>query len=374
MKKLLGQHLLQLALVTLVLLLFARWFHSEALHKQQTANKAVKEWLDKEYIDWNDPFQRALWKDMMDIYEPGHKADHADLLAEIEQYRRQQVLRSASGEVSSGVVSAGKVSRLLGMYIKFAIIFIITLLITTYGVQTLGTWRFLRHRQKAQPYSVQFVRFWQKARPRKADWKKLLLHYRPAAILGLKAIAKGAAYLLLFAPAYVIAYSFRTRFDTDFALFMILLGVVSNAMLITYAHKFYTFLQGESRRGYVETALVKNMDHDWGWDRPGGIAKKNVLHWRKRFHGHVFDHIFRNAAWQYRATLKEQASFLISGLIIIEMALNIQDHLCYELLQYILYNEWALSALIVMGIYWLIKATEIAVDAWTLRDTRKMEK
>ncbi len=64
----------------------------------------------------------------------------------------------------------------------------------------------------------------------------------------LKALLKGVAYTILFAPAYVIAYSFKTRIDTDSLLFMIVLGVVSNGLLINYANKFYAFLAAESRK------------------------------------------------------------------------------------------------------------------------------
>ena len=84
----------------------------------------------------------------------------------------------------------------------------------------------------------------------------------------------------------------------------------------------------------------------------------------KKFPGHVFQHIFSNARYQYVATFKEQASFLISGLVIIEMALNIQNHLCYELLQSLLFQQFAISLLIVLGIFFVLKATEILVDIW----------
>ena len=85
----------------------------------------------------------------------------------------------------------------------------------------------------------------------------------------------------------------------------------------------------------------------------------------------MFDHIYQNARFQYLSTIKEQASFLITGLIIIEMALNIQNHLCYELLQNILYSNYAVVVSIVLAIYFLVKATEITVDFIMVKKIRQ---
>jgi ABC-type dipeptide/oligopeptide/nickel transport system permease component len=102
-----------------------------------------------------------------------------------------------------------------------------------------------------------------------------------------------------------------------------------------------------------------------------GISWKNLLAWNKKFSGHVLDHIYQNAHIQYFPTIKEQASFLITGLIIIEMALNIQNHLCYELLQNILYANYAAATVIVLGIYLLVKTTEIAVDFFSFNKLKR---
>ena len=120
---------------------------------------------------------------------------------------------------------------------------------------------------------------------------------------------------------------------------MVVLAVVSNGLLINYAHKFYTFLLTESRKGYVETAVVKGLNNSYDWNIPGGINLRSLLRWRKNFPLHVLQQVYMNARFQYIPTMKQYASFLISGLVIIEMALNIQGHLCYELLQDILYYQ-----------------------------------
>jgi hypothetical protein len=179
-----------------------------------------------------------------------------------------------------------------------------------------------------------------------------------------KACVKTAGYAVLFAPAYVIAYSIRTSFDTDSYLFMIVLAVLSNGLLINYANKFFTFLVSESRKGYVQTAIVKNLDASYAWGTPDGVSYRAVLRPKSLFPSHVFRHIYLNARYQYLPALKEHASFLVTGLIIIEMALNIQGHLGYELLQSILYRRYEETVSIILGIFLLVKGAELAVDMW----------
>ncbi|SVC13362.1 uncharacterized protein METZ01_LOCUS266216, partial [marine metagenome] len=159
-----------------------------------------------------------------------------------------------------------------------------------------------------------------------------------------------------------------TRFDTDTFVFMILLGAVSNGLLVMYAQKFYTFLVTESRKGYVQTAVVKNLNASFI-----ELPLQIVLQFNKRFDNHILQHIYLNARYQYILTLKEQASFLITGLIIIEMALNIHGHLCYELLQNILFEQYDIVLVILLGLFLVVKATEILVDMWMGFETMKYE-
>jgi hypothetical protein len=175
-------------------------------------------------------------------------------------------------------------------------------------------------------------------------------------------VLKGLMILILFAPAYVIAYSFKTSFDTESILLMIILGVISNGLLITYTQKYYTFLMSESRKGYVQTAIVKNLDAGFIFDKKTGIPLSSIFRINKKFPGHIFDQIYENVRFQYLNTLKEQASFLITGLIIIEMALNIQGHLCYELMQNILYKNLSVVLIILFGIFLVVKLTQIIID------------
>ena len=104
-----------------------------------------------------------------------------------------------------------------------------------------------------------------------------------------------------------------------------------------------------------------------------GIGWRQIVAPRKRFAGHVFGHIYSNARCQYLSTIKEQASFLITGLIIIEMALNIHGYLNYEMLRQMLYRNWEIVVCIVLGIFLLVKATEITVEILVSREAAKYE-
>ena len=189
----------------------------------------------------------------------------------------------------------------------------------------------------------------------------------------MKAIIIALIYFVLFAPAYVIAYSLKTQFNTDTIVFMIILAVISNGLLITYTNKFYTFLVTESRKGYLQTAIVKNLNNTYTHKKKSGISYTSIFNFKKHFPNHIFEHIFINARYQYLQTIKEQASFLISGLIIIEMALNIQGHFSYELLQQLLYKNYDIVIVIILGIFYIVKLTEIFTDWITHKEALKYE-
>jgi hypothetical protein len=353
MKPKMMEHALSIAFVSVLLctlLFLARSAANGAAMHQQSRLSAYG---NLGFVDFKDPFAKALLKDVMNIYYPDQYDTNAVIVGTILANREHEFENKLQKSYLEEKLSPGKLLQLLGMYVKFLIVYIIVMFLTYYGVQTLAVLRYVRKKQRA------------------------LRAQRPSALDRLKSVAgavgKTAAYFVLFSPAYVIAYSIRTEFNTDTIVFMALLGVISNGLLITYMNKFYAFLVAESRKGYVETAVVKNLDNGYSSHAPGGISYKDILRPAKRFTGHVFDHIFKNARRQYLSTIKEQASFLITGLIIIEMALNIHGHLSYELLRQLLYKNYDIVIVIVLGIFYTVKGTEIFVDWLMHREERKYE-
>jgi hypothetical protein len=295
---------------------------------------------DISFVKLNDSFHTALLNDAADIYFPGRSDKNARLVSEAIITRERNFSRNLETEFLVERLSAGKLRQIVVMYLKFVLVYAVVMLLTYYGVQTLGTWLFVYERrqsgEQADEFGNRIVKF-------------------------LSRFAGAIITMILFSPAYVIAYSIRTKLNTDTVLFMIVLGVVSNGLLIVYAAKFRAFLEVESRKGYIDTAVVKNLNSLWS-RKDGGITITSILKPRKCFSGHVFEHIYRNAVFQYLSTIKEQAAFLVTGLIIIEMALNIQGHLCYEMLREMMYGNTDIVVVILLLIFYTVKVTEIATD------------
>lgn len=367
MKRTLTEHLLSVALVAGLFVGAMVYFRSDDGTQPLAAADPVQQYLQLPFVDFGDPLDRALFKETLDVFYPASRDQNARILESIDDVRREQFTNELykTGGEQRGITKA-KLGRIVWMFAQFIIIYVIVMGLSYYGAETMGVYRFIRKKQGRVSYLEELFDTLRHGGGNAARFA------RAASALA-KMVAAGVISLILFSPAYVIAYSFKTRFDTDSNLFMILLGVLSNGVLITYANRFFTFLVAESRRGYVETAIVKNLNNSYERHAPDGLPLRAILRWTKRFPGHVFQHIYINAHHQYVPALKEQASFVITGLVIIEMALNIQGHLSYEMLKNILYKQYDVVALILFLIFLLIKGTEVAADLILARKARIYE-
>ncbi len=370
MKKIITEHLLSLLLVggLFVILIFQFHHSTQVAFSRQDAQLEALNRL--EFLDLSDPLHKALLRETLNTFRPDALAQNDSLLRALEAYRAEQITAIQRQRRIQTISTPGKFSQLLIIYLQFIAAYIIVIFLTYYGVQTLGVLRFARYRQRHPGY---IALLWQHIieNPFPKSGEAMVAYFRKAIALMFKALGVAIVYAILFSPAYVVAYAFKTRVDTDSFLFLVVLGVISNGLLITYAQKFYTFLLSESRKGYVETAIVKNLNNNYHFNAADGLRLKDVFRWKKRFDGHVLDHIYENAHYQYLATVKEQASFVITGLVIIEMALNIQGHLCYELLQNLLYKQYDIALAIILGIFVVVKVTELATDYHIYRENRK---
>ena len=330
-------------------------------HKNQTSERReglIAPYAGIKALDPGNPLHRAIFEETLRDFYPRNPAYVDSVLQAMDDHRGELFTNPLlkAGAPQSGLTWA-KAMRLVPMYLQFALVFLIVFMLSYYGTQTLGVYRFIRSRRDAAALPVDTQRG--SAGTRMLRLSRVFL----TALMG----------IVLFAPAYVIAYSLKTTVDTDSVLFMIVLGVLSNGVLITYTTKFTTFLVHESRRGYVETALVKGLADSYAWNPARGFSRRSVLRLRKSFQGHVLHHIFTNARFQYIPTLKEQASFLITGLVIIEMALNIHGHLCYELMQNVLRKDFEVVGVILVAIFLLVKLTDIVIDAWYEREVHRYD-
>jgi hypothetical protein len=371
-KKKIFEHLLSIVLITSLLgSLLSFTIKDKNIQKEQS-NEKIEPYLDMSFIDFDNPFDRALLIDILNIYEPGKESTHEFLIRTIEQYRKTNLIEGLENAYRREQLTPKKWQQLSIMYAQFILIYIFVLILTYYGVQTFGTLRFIRKQQNQKSHLLCFLQQLCVV-PKFKRFMQYVNYYLQTIIHIVKAIMITLFYFTLFAPAYVIAYSLKTQLNTDTIIFMITLAVISNGLLITYTNKFYTFLVTESRKGYVQTAIVKNLNTSYKREKKSGISYASIFNVRKHFPNHIFQHIFLNARYQYLQTIKEQASFVISGLIIIEMALNIQGHFSYELLKQLLYKNYDIVIVIVLGIFYLVKFTEIFTDWITHKESLKYE-
>ncbi len=328
----------------------------EASRPEEKGRSAVESYLDIDSVNFASPLQRTLFRE---AFAETHSMSPAALDSVLNLLERERLSRFTDPEKKAGGarehLSWESAAHLLPMYIGFLVVYAIVMVATFFGARTIAIVRFAAMKRGRSSFIREYFR--------QIERRGIAAVFGRLGLL-LKALLRGAAYGILFSPAYVIAYAFRTRIDTENLLFMTLLGIASNGLLINYANKFYGLLVTESRKGYVETALVKGLRSSYALGTPDGLPWESLITPLRRLRGHVFRHIYLNARFQFIMSLKEHAAFLVTGLVIIEMALNIKGHLCYTLLQHILFREYDLVILIVFGIFAVVKATELVVDIW----------
>ena len=349
--------------LTIILFVSARSYSSG---KIEAKTEAFAEYTEIKDIDLDNSLHLTALKDALNYFEPGMYREHDVLIEKIENYNEEKFTNADLKKGADSVVmSIGKGFSIFSEFIVFIIIFGITLFANYFLTKSLGVLKFVFERNNKQSWLRELFQFVKTSASNK-DFYSDKNFYQQLGTLLLINIGKVAAYLILFAPAYVIAYSIKTRIDTDSYLFMILLGVFSNGILINYTNRFYTFLKNESKKGYVETAIVKNLNNGYELNKDFKLA--DIFKISKLFDGHVFRHIYANAEFQYLKTVKEMASFLITGLIIIEMALNIQGHIGYTLMKAVYNSRYDQVIFIVFLIFVLVKLTEITIDTvFTIR-------
>lgn len=341
MKTKLLEHLFGVVVVTILLFALGTVLQRNKQSAVTETTRQTEIFGTLDFVDFNDEFDRALLEDVVNTFYPGQYDRNKEVIGAIAEIREEQLAKRLSSSHVAERLTLHKMAELAGMYLVFLVVYIVVIAVTYYGVQTLGVWRFCRNHRVS------------------ATTKRTPMQ---TIFMVIQRLGSLLATFVLFSPAYVIAYAIKTQLNTDTSVFMALLAVVSNGLLVVYANKFYAFLEAESRKGYVETAVVKNLNRSYDPHASDGIPLRWIFRVRKRFPGHVFDHIYRNASIQYLPTLKEQASFLISGLIIIEMALNIHGHLSYEMLRQLLYKNYDIVIASILLIFYTVKATEIFAD------------
>lgn len=332
---------------------------------RQPADLRASEFLKIDGVDWSNPLHKELFRDAYRLLHQAGDDDADALLREIEGARLAE-LTDPSRKLGGGqkTLTWAVAGELVPMYAAFLLVFLSVLVLTYAAARAAAIRKFVLTKQGRSSYLRRYI-------------AAVASGGVTGALLGMpllgKACVHGLASFLLFSPAYVVAYSLRTRLDTENAFFLIVLAVVTNGVLVHYASRLYAMLAAESRKGYVETALVKGLRGHYAWDHRAGLSRVVVATPLQAAKGHVFHEIYRNAALQFIPSMKEHVTFIVTGLVIIEMALNIKGHLCYALLQHILFKEYDIAIAIVFLIFLAVKGVEMSIDVWHHVELRKYD-
>ncbi len=371
-KKIIIEHSISILFVLFVFIIITIFIE----HKFKEAKRerhSIQQIVNIGNINFSDTLHRELFKETARIYYSYHPANVDSLLHFIESQRTKLFTDEAYKKGSiSNELSSSEALNILVMYAKFVALYLIVMLLSYYLTNTLAVYYFVEKKRMGKGDN-KYHNLILSVSKNDIDINSKMKATFMFIIKVVRNIFIGIIALFLFSPAYIIAYSMKSIFEIGNYAFMIVLGIISNGLLINYAYKFYTYLIHESRKGYVETAIVKGLSRSYEWNTKDGISIKSILKVNKKFTSHIFQHIYVNARYQYIGAMKQYTSFMITGLIIIEMALNIHGHLCYELLKNILYNRYQSALLIIFLVFLLVKASEILIDYWALRETHKYE-
>ena len=224
-------HLISILFIGSLFIILHTWLKSESTEKSYTYGDQIQEYMQLQFLDLNSPEDRILLEETLNFYDPGNIIQHSDLMADLERYLNDRMTASARTDELSDGISAKRFMIILGMLLKFAVVYILVLLLTYYGVETFAVYRFIRAQNP-----VTFITSLTVAGQRMmnaGNWPKRFSYLWKLLVKIGRGFFRALIMLTLFAPAYVIAYSFKTSFDTDSLLLMIILGVISNGLLIT---------------------------------------------------------------------------------------------------------------------------------------------
>ena len=177
---------------------------------------------------------------------------------------------------------------------------------------------------------------------------------------------------MMFSPAYVTAYSLKLDFVGNSTIVVILLSLFSNTVLVFFIQKFYITLKKEYEKGYVTTAMLKGLNNEYQLNNQF-FRFRTLLKPFRKFEGHAFDHVYKNSIIQFISILKEAIPILLTSLIIVEMALNVQGSLCYDLLIKLNNLSFIHTFIIIFLIYIGLKSVEFVVELMELKIREKYE-
>ena len=253
--------------------------------------------------------------------------------------------------------SSVSVFEYIQMCVRFFVTFVILSLLLIYFSQLIALIQFIFEKSDKDEFTNRFFALFRslKEDPKQLHvWKRVFLY---------TFLFSGSLLfsIMMFTPAYVSAYALKINIVGNSIFIVILLSLCSNTILILFIQKFYFILRNESFKGYVLTAKLKGMDTEYVLNR--GVFKwKALIHPVRSFQGHLFQHIYQNSLYQSIRSVKEAIPLIMTSVIIVEMALNIQGSLGYELLKHLNRLHIDMICISIFFLFFTVKSVELITD------------
>jgi hypothetical protein len=359
MKKIIVKNLISIGIISILFVVFIVVGKLISVSDKSERFVVIKELQEKYYIDIFDEEQVEIFKIALESYPIQHlnREKFENLL---DEYKRYYFTNPKAKEGYTGKnLSLDYAIDIMLMFVKFCFIYFISFFSLYHFSKAIGFAKLIRE-INYQNDLTKFAILDEDEFLRKAKHFKLKKY--------LNYIISAPFYLFIFSPSYVAAYAIRSKFDSDSFLFLIFFAIFTNGALLYSGNRFYNMLKNEYHKGYALTALVKNLKNDY--------SDFNFL-WlfslSKKFKGSVLGSIYPAALSNFYLSLKEIGSFLITSLAIIEMALNIQNFFCYELLKCLLFEYYDSAFFIIFLLFVLVKANDIAAEILHYLNSLKYE-
>jgi hypothetical protein len=364
MKRRLIEHALSILLVGAAFFAVNFWYGESRKAERSRVESIVAPYLAMDSVDFNRPMHREMFREAMRSFYPESPDRPDSLLDAIASYQRDQVTKRENKSGGAAGITMSDLTELAGMFVMFVAVFGACLLLTVLGGRTLAIYRYVLLRQGNSAPFARIVAALGGNKDRLPRGRALLKNIGQIAVTS-------ALTAMAFSPAYVVAYAMKGRIDPGSIIILIPLAALTNGVMLQYAARFLEQLVAAGKSGFIETAAAKGLDTDWSWNVPGGVPR--TILWRPLTTGtgHVFHHLYLQAWYQHLSALKEHASVLLSAIIITEMAVNIQGHMGYALLQNIYYRRYDLMAAIMFLMFLIVKFVELAADFRAERISRR---
>ncbi len=320
-------------------------------------------------LDINSNYDREIFKDATTNFFNHEKKQSTQLINKLNefvdrQFTEKELKTGSEKEYLSGEI----VVSLLWKFFKFIFVFSIVEALILFLAERFAILKFYLEKRNGNRFINQIKEYFEN---RKLRFVKGKINFKRLTYLSFLALVKFLAYFVFFSPVYVIAYILKYNSENITFVWIILFGVFTNGVLISGINKFYNLLIAESKKGYVETARVKGLQMFAEEETKSFVS--SLLKIKLNFGETILSQIYESAHLQFVSSFKEISRFVITGLIIIGMALNVQTGLFYEMLRSFLYSEYDILLFILFLIFTAVKITDIIFEIYSHKLNGKYE-